>query len=271
MVNIISFPAFGVTLSVSPVAFYIGSKGIYWYALIILSGFALGLLLASAGCEKRGIKKDHVWDIALYGILAGILGARIYYVLFSFDEFRGDIMGIFKIWEGGLAIYGGIIGAILSTVIYCRAKKINIFNAFDVCCVGLLLGQAIGRWGNFTNCEVYGKVTSSVFGMSINGGDPVTPLFLYESAWNFLGIAFLLFIRDRKTKNGQIFSIYIFWYALGRLILEGMRDPDYILYLIPGRLGISQAVSAVLIIVSLVLLRYVTKSDKEYFKSISSI
>lgn len=266
MANIIEFPKLGIHLRLSPVAFSIGQKDIYWYAIIILSGFFLGLLLAVLGSEKRGIKKENITDIALYGLIFGIIGARIYYVLFALDEFHSDWTGIFRIWEGGLAIYGGIIGAVISTATYCRIKKINVLNAFDVCCVGLLLGQAVGRWGNFINCEVFGRATDFVLGMSINGAAPVHPLFLYESLLNLTGVILLLLLHDRKTKHGQVFCGYIFWYSTCRLILEGMRDSDYILYLIPNALGISQLVSAVLIVLSAAGFVYISKSDKACFK-----
>ncbi len=266
MANIITFPKLGFSLNLSPVAFSIGTKDIYWYALIILFGFLMGIFIVSFDSKKRGLSKDNVIDIALWGMVSGIICARIYYVLFALDEFRGDWLGIFRIWEGGIAIYGGIIGAVLSTFIYCKKKKLNILNTFDVCCIGLLLGQAIGRWGNFTNCEVFGRPTDFFLGMSINGNAPVHPLFFYESMWSFAGVILLSLLRNKKKKNGQIFFGYILWYSAGRLVLEGMRDTKYILYVIPDVLGISQLVAALLIIVSIAGLIYVTKSDKECFK-----
>lgn len=250
--NSIDFPNLGLSFNISPVAFSIGTKDIYWYALIILAGFFAGLLFVYATCEKRGIKKDTVWDIALFGLISGIIGARIYYVLFALDEFS-HWTEYFEIWNGGLAIYGGIIGAIISTCVYCRLKKVNTRLAFDVCAPGLFIGQAIGRFGNFVNCEVYGGETSSVFGMSINGAEPVHPVFIYESMWNILGLALLLLLRRRKHSDGQIFCFYIFWYSFGRFFLEGMRDPHYILFLIPGIIGISQAVALAAMLVSAVL------------------
>lgn len=265
MKNSISFPKLEINLEISPVAFHIGSKEIYWYALIILTGFIAGLLLASSTAPKRGVKKDSVWDIALIGITAGIVCARIYYVIFAFDEFKDDLLGIFRIWEGGLAIYGGIIGAVISTAIYCRVKKLNLFNVLDVCCPGLLLGQAIGRWGNFINCEVYGLPTDSLFGMQINGAAAVHPLFLYESVWNLLGVILILLLRDKKKKNGQVFLAYIFWYSCGRLVLEGMRNTSYILYLVSNVIGISQFVSALLIVLSAVGFIYISLSKKKCF------
>ncbi len=271
MTNNIAFPRLGISFYIDPVALRIGSKNIYWYALIILAGFLLGLLLASHNSEKRGIKRDNVWDIALIGIVAGIICARIYYVLFSLDEFKDDPLDVFKIWEGGLAIYGGIIGAVISTTIYCIIKRINLPNALDVCCPGLLLGQCIGRWGNFVNCEVYGQVTDSLFGMSINGADPVQPLFLYESLWSLAGVILILLLRDKKTKNGQVVLFYLFWYSCGRLVLEGMRNTSYILYLIPGVLGISQFVAALLILISAAGFIYVTRSKRRCFVPVPPI
>ena len=266
MTNIITFPKLGFSLNLSPVAFTIGTKEVYWYALIILFGFLMGIFLVSFDSEKRGLSKDNVLDIALWGMVSGVICARIYYVLFSLDEFRGDWLGIFRIWEGGIAIYGAIIGAVLSTFIYCKKKKLNIFNTFDVCCIGLLLGQAIGRWGNFTNCEVFGRPTDFLLGMSINGNTPVHPLFFYESMWSFAGVILLAILRNKKKKNGQIFFGYVLWYSAGRLVLEGMRDTRYILYVIPDVLGISQLVAALLIILSVAGIIYVTKSDKDCFK-----
>lgn len=264
----ISFPHLGLDFTISSVAFHIGSKPIYWYALIILSGFFCGLALASHKASKRGIKQDHVLDIAIIGIVVGIICARIYYVIFSFEEFRNDFWSIFKIWEGGLAIYGGIIGAVISTVLYCRYRRINIPNTLDVCCVGLLLGQAIGRWGNFMNCEVYGLTTDFFLGMSIDGGNPVHPLFLYESLWNLLGVILILIFRDKKKKNGQVFLGYLMWYSTGRLFLEGMRDTDYILYIIPKVLPVSQFVALLLMAASIVGFIIISKSDKEIFKPV---
>jgi phosphatidylglycerol:prolipoprotein diacylglycerol transferase len=249
--NNISFPGLGLSFNLSPVAFTIGIKEIYWYALIILTGFLTGLLFVYFTCEKRGVKKENVWDIAMIGLVAGIIGARIYYVLFALDEFKSDWTDIFKIWNGGLAIYGGIIGALISTAIYCHIKKLNLKNVLDVCCPGLFIGQAIGRFGNFVNAEVYGGVTSLPWGMSINGAAPVHPVFIYEALWNILGFILLIIFRDKKTANGQVFCFYIFWYSLGRMFLEGMRDSTYILYLIPGVLGISQAVAFILVLASI--------------------
>ena len=260
--NIISFPRLGITLNIDPVAFYIGPKPIYWYALIILTGFALAVFFCCRSGKKRNINPDNLIDIALYGLISALICARIYYVIFDLDSFRDNLLDIFKVWEGGLAIYGGLIGAVISTFIYCRVKKLNFFEIADICAPGLLIGQIIGRFGNFVNAEVFGHETDSILGMSINGLHPVHPLFLYESLWNLTGLIIMLILRDKKKTHGQVISGYFFWYGLGRLFLEGMRQSEYILYLVDGVLGISQVVSAVLVIASVVLFTVLTKRRK---------
>ena len=260
--NNISFPKMHLSFNINPVAFTIGVRSIYWYALILLSGFILGAVFVISSCEKRGLKKDSVWDIALWGLIAGIIGARIYYVLFALDEFRGHWLDVFKIWNGGMAIYGAVIAALISTSIYCKVKKISILNTFDICCGGLFIGQAVGRWGNFVNAEVWGMTTSLPWGMSINGAAPVHPLFIYESLWNVLGLILLIAFRDNKRADGQVFCFYLFWYSFARLFLEGMRNPQYILYLIPGKFGISQAVAILFMLIAIVLFILVTKHAK---------
>lgn len=242
MSNIIGFPGLGITLTVNRVAFTVFGKDIYWYALCILAGYLSGMAFVSATCKKRGVEPDSVFDICFYGLISGLICARIYYCIFDWKSI-GGFWGIFKIWEGGIAIYGAIIGAIGSTYLYCKKKKLNILRVFDVCVPGLFIGQIIGRWGNFFNTEVYGKATDCFLRMTINGGNGVHPLFLYEGIWNFVGLVILLMFRDKKNVDGRPFFFYIFWYSLGRLFLEGMRQTEYILYLIPGKVGISQAVA----------------------------
>lgn len=247
MTNIIGFPGLGITLTVNRTAFSVFGKDIYWYALCILTGYLAGLAFVSATCKKRGVDPDNVFDICLYGLIFGLIGARIYYCIFDWQSI-GGFWGIFKIWEGGIAIYGALIGAIGSAYIYCRKKKLNILRVFDVCVPGLFIGQIIGRWGNFFNAEVYGRETDSLLRMTINGAQGVHPLFLYEGIWNFIGLVLLLAFRDKKRADGQPFFFYVFWYGLGRLFLEGMRQSEYILYVIPGILGISQVVAFIGII-----------------------
>ena len=247
MVNTIAFPGLGLSFTVNRIAFTVFSKPVFWYAICILSGFLLGFLFVSLTAKKQGINPDHIFDIAFWGLISAIVCARIYYCIFDWDSI-GGFWGIFKIWEGGIAIYGAIIGAILSTAIYCKVKKLSTLKLFDACCPGLFIGQIIGRWGNFFNAEVYGRETDSLLRMTINGGAGVHPLFLYEGIWNLIGLALLLLFKHRKKTDGQVFCFYIFRYSLGRLFLEGMRQSEYILYLIPNVLGISQVVAVVGII-----------------------
>lgn len=248
MQNVIAFPGLGLEFLVNRVAFTVFSKPIYWYAICILTGLLCGLIFVLLTSKKRGVDPDNVYDICFWGLISAVICARIYYCIFDWDAV-GGFWGIFKIWEGGIAIYGAIIGAVLSTAIYCKVKKLNWKNVFDVCCPGLFIGQIIGRWGNFFNAEVYGGETSSILRMSINGAPGVHPLFLYEGIWNLIGLILLISLRHRKKADGQVFCFYIFWYSLGRLILEGMRQSEYILYLIPNVLGISQVVAAIGIII----------------------
>ena len=266
MTNTIGFPGLGLEFTVNRVAFTIFSKPVYWYALIILSGFLLAVLFVYKTCKKRGVDPENIFDIAFYGLILGIICARIYYCIFDPDCLRGNILNVFKIWEGGIAIYGGIIGAVISTLIYCRKKKLSVLNTFDACAPGLLIGQAIGRWGNFVNAEVYGGVAENIFRMTINSSTPVHPLFLYESLWNTLGFILIVLFRDRKKVDGQVFFFYCLWYGIGRFFLEGMRQSEYILYLIDGKLGISQLVAAMFVVFSVVALIYTFQKTKKLQK-----
>ena len=248
--NKISFPGLGINLNINPVAITLFGREIYWYAIMILTGFLLGMIFCMRSAKKRGINPDHVYDIALYGLIIGVICARIYYVIFDFKSFKDNLLDIFKIWEGGIAIYGAVIGAVATAYVYSRIKKLNAYEMFDICSPGLLIGQAIGRYGNFFNAEVYGHETDFFLGMSINGGAPVHPLFLYESMWNVLGLVIMLLLRDKKKAHGQVFYGYLLWYGAGRLVLEGMRQSEYILYAVDGVVGISQIVSALIVVFS---------------------
>ena len=244
MTHNIAFPKLGLDFEISRVAFSVFGKPIYWYAIIIVAGFLLGATFVARSAKKRGLDPENIWDIALYGLIFGLVGARIYYVLFDLDTIKDSIWNFFKIWEGGIAIYGAIIAAVITCYVYCRRHKLPVLKMFDFCCQGLFIGQAIGRWGNFVNAEVYGGETSLPWGMSIDGADAVHPLFLYESLWNALGFLIVLLVRDRIKTDGKIFSFYILWYSFGRLLLEGMRQSEYILFL-AGNVGISQVVAGI--------------------------
>lgn len=261
MINKIGFPGLGLEFTINRVAFTVFGKSIFWYALIILTGFILGVLFVARNAKKQGINTEYIFDIAFWGLIFSVICARIYYVIFDPDCLDGNILNIVKIWEGGIAIYGALIGAVATALVYCRIKKLPTLKIFDLCAPGLFIGQLIGRWGNFVNAEVYGGETSLPWRMTINGGEGVHPLFLYESLWNLLGLIILLLFKKKKKTDGQCFFFYSLWYGVGRLFLEGMRQEQYILYVIPNKLGISQLVAFAVIIVSTAFLIFLHKKS----------
>lgn len=268
MKQYIEFPHLGMKLFIDRVAFYIGAKPIYWYGIIIACGLVIAAAAAVRLGKRNGVSSDTILDIVLLGIPSGIICARLYYVIFSFDDYRDNLIDIFKIWNGGIAIYGAVIGAVASTLIYCKAKKINPLPVMDDCSVGLVIGQMIGRWGNFFNQEAFGGNTNLPWGMTgseiaeklrdmsaqglpVDPSLPVHPTFLYESLWNLAVLGILLWIFCKKRKfDGQIFWSYIVFYGLGRAWIEGLRTDS--LYLGPVR--ISQIVAAACVALGAVML-----------------
>ena len=227
---------------------------IAFYGIIIGIGMLLGITLAARDAERRGIGEDTIYDFALLGIVFGVIGARLYYVFFQWDNYRGNLLEILNLRAGGLAIYGGVIGGILSLMVYCRRKKRNFLNLADSLILGVLVGQILGRWGNFFNAEAFGRYTDSLFAMQlrrdivnpimidsallqhlvrVNGVDyiQVHPTFLYESVWNLCLLLFLLWYRPKKRFTGEIFFLYLGGYGLGRVWIEGLRTDSL---LVPG-------------------------------------
>ena len=253
LMNTIVF--FGKTFVIDPIAFHIGNKPVYWYGIIIAAGFFLALLYSFSEAKRTGFSQDDLANAVLIGTPAAIVCARLYYVVFNWSEYKGDFSEIIAVWHGGIAIYGGIIGACLAGYIYCRIKKIRFLKLADIVCGGFFIGQIVGRWGNFVNSEAYGTETSLPWRMGVTEAGTliyVHPTFLYESIWNLCGFLILLKIRKHKKYDGQLFLFYIFWYGLGRIWIEGLRTDS--LYLGPVR--ISQLVSAACIIVGGGLLIY---------------
>ena len=268
MNSYIEFPALGIKLFIDRVAFYIGTKPIYWYGIIIATGLLLGIFAAVRLAKSRGVSSDYVYDIVLWGLPSAVVCARLYYVIFQFGDYKDRLADVFKIWEGGIAIYGAVIGAVLAAFIYCKAKKINFLQMADICCVGLITGQMIGRWGNFTNQEAFGGNTTLPWGMTgsdivsdlaqmqsagmnVSPDMPVHPTFLYESLWNLCVLAILVLMFYKKYKfTGQIFLSYITLYGLGRFMIEGLRTDS--LYLGPVR--ISQLVALVCVLAGVILI-----------------
>lgn len=245
---------------------------IAFYGIIIGIGMLLGITLAARDAEKRGIGEDTIYDFALLGIVFGVIGARLYYVFFRWDNYRGNLLEILNLRAGGLAIYGGVIGGILSLMVYCRRKKQNFLNLADSLILGVLVGQILGRWGNFFNAEAFGRYTDSLFAMQlrrdivnpiminsallqhlvrVNGVDyiQVHPTFLYESVWNLCLLLFLLWYRPKKRFTGEMFFLYLGGYGLGRVWIEGLRTDSLLL---PGTgIAVSQALAGVCVLVAL--------------------
>lgn len=258
-VNLIEFPKLNLSFLVNRVAFTIGGKPVYWYGIIIAAGFVLGVLYAVMRAKRERLPVDTILDLVLWGLPVSIVCARIFYVLGDPSVLAGGFWKIIAIWEGGIAIYGAIIGAVIVGVTYCIRKKLDMGKVFDVCAPGLMIGQIIGRWGNFVNAEVFGGPTDALFGMSINGGASVQPLFLYESVWMLLGLIGLLLYQNHKRRNGEIFTLYIIWYGLGRMVMESLRQEEYVLKLFGMPLSQITAVLTVLAAVGVLLYLYLKK------------
>lgn len=258
----------------------LGFTTVRWYGAIIAFGFLLAVLFGGRIAYKWKINLDKMIDVLLYGTIGGILGARLYYVAFKWDYYGQHLSEVFKIWEGGLAIYGGIIGGLLAAFIICKAEKLNFFNLLDMASMSLLIGQGIGRWGNYANQEAFGSITNRNWGMMsdtvaeyisehasyfglgnvenvkqyIADNDIyVHPTFFYESVWCLLGFLVLYIImRKRRKFSGQLFLCYGVWYGFERMVVEGLRSDS--LYIANTSIRVSQVLSAVLMLVSLVLL-----------------
>ena len=252
MTHTVLFPGLGLQLELNPIAFTLFGWPIHWYGVIIAAGFLLAVLYCSHISPRFGIKQDDLLDVLIAGVPLGIVGARLYYIIFYLDLFRKadgslDFGAMVRIWDGGLAIYGGVIMAVLVGVVVCRIKKISFFAMADVCVFGLLIGQAVGRWGNFVNVEAYGGETTLPWRMGIveyaaNGTArylEVHPTFLYESLWNIVGLIVLIVIAKRWRKfDGQMFFSYLVWYGVGRGFIEGLRTDS--LYFFGTSIRVSQ-------------------------------
>lgn len=269
--SVVEFPKLGLSFDLDKVAFTIGGVDIAWYAILISTGFLLAVAYALFNVKKFGLEENRVIDVIIGGMLGGIVGARLYYVAFSWDFYKDNLKEILNTRNGGLAIYGGIIGAVLVGSIICKIRKVKLLPMFDMAVLGFLIGQGIGRWGNFVNVEAYGAETNSIFGM-ISSGDviissPVHPCFLYESIWCILGFILLHFYSKHRKFDGELSLMYLIWYGFERSIVEGLRQDS--LYWGPFR--VSQVLSIILVIVSLItwiIIRSKIKrnNDPEYLK-----
>ncbi len=249
---------------------------IMWYGVLIAIGFVLALVAATKLAKKQDMDVEKFYDAVIYGTIFAIIGARLYYVLFEWSYYSQHPSDILKIYEGGLAIYGGLIGAILAALVVCKINKTSFLKTLDVASVGFLIGQGIGRWGNFTNQEAFGTNTTMPWGMtskkiqeyiishqaefeangfSVDPDIPVHPTFLYESLWCILGAILLYYVCSKYKKfDGQIILSYGVWYGLERVVVEGLRTDS--LYIGTSGIRVSQVLSGILVIVCFALLIY---------------
>lgn len=241
-----------------PVAFEIFGIAVRWYGIIMAAGIMFGLIYALGESKRVGMDENIILDLVIFAIPSGIIGARLYYVLFNWEYYSKNPGQILNIRGGGLAIHGTLIAAIITAIIYTRAKNVNFWSLADITAPGLILGQAIGRWGNFVNQEAHGVPTDLPWGIMIDGFK-VHPTFLYESLWNFsIFIMFLWYRKKRKTR-GNIFLLYLILYSIGRFFVEGLRTDSLML----GNIRVAQLVSIGTVVVGTSLMYYRNKRALE--------
>ncbi|MBQ5760466.1 MAG: prolipoprotein diacylglyceryl transferase [Clostridia bacterium] len=261
MLNTVAFPGlFDWTILLDRVAFTLFGQDIMWYGVIIGTGFLLAGLYGAARSEEFGLDVDFILDLLIFCLPAAIVGARLYYVAFRWDYYGGNWSEILNIRGGGLAFYGGFLGAILMGALVCKIKKRPFLRALDIACICFPMAQAIGRWGNFVNCEAFGGETSLPWGMSINGGAPVHPTFLYESLWNIIGFALLHFYSKKRKFDGEMALGYLAWYGFGRMLIEGLRTDS--LYIGSTNLRASQLLALAFFLIGGGLLLYMHTTKK---------
>lgn len=280
----IRFPNLGWLFENVPDGFTIFGIELKLYGLIISLGFLLGYLSAYYEAKRTKQDPDLYTDYVTYMLIPAIIGARMYYVIFAFDKYKDNLWEIFNIRAGGLAIYGGIIACVITLVVFAKKRKQNIFLMSDTCAMGLLIGQILGRWGNFFNREAYGGYTDSLFAMAIPVQDAqvvneellshlvyldgipyiqVHPTFLYESLWNLGLLIIIFFYRKHKKFHGEITAIYFLGYGIGRFWIEGLRQDQLILATINGvAIPVSQLLAAIMVVVFAVFIIYGRKKKR---------
>lgn len=273
----IRFPHLGIEIASLGKGITIGGFTIAFYGMIIAFGMVMGYLMTAFQAKRTGQEPDLYLDLALWDIVFAVIGARIYYVVFSWDYYKDNLSQIFNTRGGGLAIYGGVIAGVITTIIFGKVRKQNFFQLLDTACVGLITGQIIGRWGNFCNREAFGGYTNGLFAMQLKESDvassnlthavlkhiveidgtryiQVHPTFLYESLWNVGVLVVLLLFTKHRKYNGQLFLIYLLGYGLGRVWIEGLRT-DQLIFFGTG-VAVSQVLSGVLVVASAGILIY---------------
>ncbi len=269
---LVSFPGLGIEpIVLNKLAFSLGNLGVYWYGILITVGIVLAFVYAYIKSKREGISTNDLLDMGIWGVVCAVVGARLYYVLTSLGSFKGRFFDIFKIWEGGIAIYGAIIGGAIAIAVVCKLKKIKVLKAYDAVAPAVMIGQIIGRWGNFVNGEAYGYeiAEGSIFyglrmGIYPHVADGITaaetrlayvhPTFLYESVWNLLGFIIINIFYSRKKKfDGQIFFMYMAWYGFGRTFIELLRTDSLYLF---GTIRISALVGCLCFFCGVAMLIY---------------
>ncbi len=279
MSEVLSFPGLGLQFNVHRVAFTIGNIEISWYGLLISLGFLVGLMYVLRRAKGYGLYTDRVIDVIIGGLIGGIIGARAYFVAFKWELYKDNPISVFKTWEGGIAIYGGLIGAVLVGALVARWRQVKLTPMLDLAAGGLIIGQAIGRWGNFTNIEAFGSNTTlpwgmtspsiqyyltqnladlSKYGVSVDPNIPVHPTFLYESLWCLVGFLLIRFFAHKRKYDGEVFLFYATYYSLGRFFIEGLRTDSLML----GNLRVSQLLAILLVLVGIALLLYFRSAIK---------
>ncbi len=254
----ISFPSLGI--DIDPVReFSLGPLSIHMYGLVIVTGLVLAVIYCMRRANQFGLTEDHILDGVLWVTPFAFLCARAYYCAFSWELYAANPISVLYIWQGGIAIYGGVLGAVVGMLVFCKIKKISLGATLDLVLMGFLIGQAIGRWGNFFNREAFGAETDAWLRMGLYSPltDSITyhhPTFLYESLWNALGFVVLHFLSKKRTFDGQIALGYALWYGLGRTFIEGLRTDS--LYIPGTALRVSQVLAAVSCITAAAVLAY---------------
>ena len=251
----VEFPGLGWSFNVSPTAVTIGDFSIYWYGIIIAVGFILAVAYCMRIAKYHNVNEDKLLNCTIVGLITAVVGARLYYVAFSWDSFKDNPVRIFNIHSGGLAIYGGLIGALIGGLTVAKIQKMKILPVLDVAVLGFLIGQGIGRWGNFTNQEAFGAETNLPWRMvsENTGGVGVHPCFFYESVWCLLGFVLLhIFQKKFQKYDGQIFYLYLVWYGFERMFVEGLRADS--LYLPFANVRVSQLLSFLLFLTGVAML-----------------
>ena len=258
--------------ALNPIAFNLGGIQVHWYGIIIASAVVLATFLAVQEAKRRRIDPDSIYDLILWALPVAIITARMYYVIFEWGYYQNHVDEIVRVWDGGIAIYGALIGAGIVVYLYCRANWIPVWLMLDIIAPVLIMAQGIGRWGNFMNQEAFGRITSLAFLQSLHlphfiiqqmliDGAYRQPTFLYESLWDILGFIVLMSLRHKKHlfKQGEVFLSYVIWYAFGRFFVEGMRTDSLMLL----GIRVSQWLSVILFIGAIGILVFRRKSMRE--------